>query len=75
MWRDQLLKFIGKFKYLGMEDLPQKLLVEISSINMEFIESKTGESTAGTYFISVSEIVNGVLQIGAGALLIFSNYI
>ena len=58
-----------------MEDLPQKLLVEISSINMEFIENKTGESTAGTYFISVSEIVNGVLQIGAGALLIFSNYI
>ena len=37
--RDSLLKFIGKFKYLGMEDLPQKLLVEISSINMESIEN------------------------------------
>ena len=72
---DQLFSFTGKFRYLGMEDLPQESLVQNSSINVEFLENKTGEITAGAYLISVSEIVNGVQQIGAGAILIASNYI
>ena len=38
---DQLFKFMGKFRYLGMEDLPQEFLVENSSINMEFLESNS----------------------------------
>ena len=29
---DQLFKFIGKFRFLGMEDLTQEFLVENSSI-------------------------------------------
>ena len=29
---DQLFKFMGKFRYLGMEDLPQEFLVENSPI-------------------------------------------
>ena len=72
---DQLFKFIGKFRYLRMEDLPQEFFVEITSINMEFLENKTGEITAGAYLISISEILNGVQQIRAGSLLIASNYI
>ena len=34
---DQLFKFIGKFRYLRMEDLPQEFLVEKSSINVVFL--------------------------------------
>ena len=37
---DQSFKFMGKFRYLGMEDLPQELLVGNSSINVEFLENK-----------------------------------
>ena len=39
----QLFKFIGSFRYLGIEDLPQEFFVEISSVNVEFFENKTGE--------------------------------
>ena len=56
---DQLFKFIGKFRYLGMEYLPQEFLVENSSINVEFLENKTREITAGAYLITISEILNG----------------
>ena len=70
-----MFKFIGRFRYLGKEDLPQEFLVENSSINVEFLENKTGEITAETYMISVSEIVNGIQQIAPGALIIINNYI
>ena len=43
----QLLKFIGQFRYLRMEDLPQEFLVENSSINVEFLENKTGKLQLG----------------------------
>ena len=72
---DHLFKFTGKFRYLRMEDLPQELLEENSSINVEFLKNKTGFVTPGAYLISISEIVHGVQQIGAGALLIVNNYI
>ena len=71
---DQLFKFIGKFRYLEMEDLSHEFLVENSSINMEYLENKTGEITARVYLISLSEIVNRVQQIGTGALLIVSDF-
>ena len=72
---DHLFKFIGKFRYLGIEDLPQEFLVENVSVNVKFLENKTGEVTAGAYLTSISEIGNGVRQIGAGALVIVNNYI
>ena len=40
---DQLLESVGRFKYLGIEDLPQELLNENSSINVELLENKTQE--------------------------------
>ena len=70
---DQLFKFIGKIRYLGMDDLPQKLLVENSS--MEFLENKTGETTAGAYLISILKVVNSAQQFGTGPLLILRNYL
>ena len=66
----ELFKFIEKFRYLGMKDLPLEFLAENSSINMEFPENETEEITTGAYLISSSEIVNGVQQIGAGFYLL-----
>ena len=72
---DQLFKFIGKFKFLGVEDLPQELMIENCLINVELLENKTGEITAGAYLLSIAEIVNSARQIGTGALLIVNNYV
>ena len=73
--RDKLFKFVGKFRYLGMEDLPQEFLKENSSVNMKFLKSKTGEITAGTYLLSITSFVKSVQKIGTGALLIVNSYI
>ena len=73
--RDQLFKLIGKFRYLGVEDLAQKFMIENCLINVELLENKTGEITAGAYLLSITEIVNSAQQIGTGALLIVNNYI
>ena len=43
-----------------MEDLPEEFSVENCSINVEFLENKTGEITAGAYLLSVVEIRNSV---------------
>ena len=42
---------------------------------MEFLESKTGQISAKTYFLSITEILNSVHQIGNGVPLIFDNCI
>ena len=58
-----------------MEDLPQELLTENSTVNGELLESKTREITAGAYLLSVTEVVNSAQQIETGAVLIVNNYI
>ena len=50
---DQLFKFIGKFSYFGMEELPQEFSIENCTINVEFLENKTGEITAGVYLLFI----------------------
>ena len=42
---DQLFKFIGKFRYLGMEDLPQEFYIDNCSTYVKFLDNKTGEIT------------------------------
>ena len=56
-----------------MEDLSQEVFIENSSINVEFLNNRTGEITAGTYLIT--EIMCDCQQIGVGALLIIINHI
>ena len=56
-----------------MEDLPQEFSFKNCSINVEFLENKTGEITVGAYLLSIVEIRNSVWQTGAGALLLVSN--
>ena len=72
---DQLFKIISKFRYFGMEGLPQEFSIKNCSINVEFLENKTGEITAGAYLLSTVEIRNSIQQIGTGALLFVNNYV
>ena len=73
--RDLLFKSLNNYRHLGMEDLPQDLFIENSSINVEFLNIRTGEITAGTYVLSTAEIMCDCQQIGTEALLIINNYI
>ena len=54
---DFLFKYLNKYGYLGMEDLPHEFFIENSSINVEFPNIRTGETTAGAYLVSITEIV------------------
>ena len=58
-----------------MEDLPQEFFIENSTINVEFLNNKTGEISDGAYFVPITEIVSGWQKIDTGALLIINNYI
>ena len=51
---DQILRFIGRFKYLAMEDLLQGLVKENCSINVEYLDNKRDEITAGAYLLSIT---------------------
>ena len=70
-----LFKSLNNYRYLGIKDWPQEIFTENSSINVKFLNNKTGEVTAGAYVVSVTEIVGSCQQIGTGALLIINNYI
>ena len=41
-----------------MEDLLQEFVKENCSINVEFLENKTGEITVWAYLLSIAEIKN-----------------
>ena len=43
----QLLKSIGKFRYLELEDLLQGFLIKNSFVKVEFLENKIGEIRNG----------------------------
>ena len=70
-----MFKSVNNHRYLGVENLPQEFFIENSSINIEFLNNRTGEITVGAYLMSITEIVSDSQQIGAGALLIIANYI
>ena len=56
-----------------MEDLLQEFLIENCSINVEFLENKTGEVTAGLYLLSIAEIKDSFGRIGGLAAVIINN--
>ena len=58
-----------------MEDLIQEVLIKNLSINVEFLNIRTGEITARAHLVSFTEIVSDCQQIGTGAILIINNYI
>ena len=56
-------------------NLLQGLLIENSSVTVEFLDNKIGQISTGVYLKSIVEIVNRFQQIRTGALLIVNNYI
>ena len=56
-----------------MEDLLQEFLIENCFINVEFLENKTGEVTAGLYLLSIAEIKDSFVRIGGLAAVIINN--
>ena len=58
-----MLKYFDNYKYLGMEDLPQEILIEHYSINVVFINNRTRQMTAGAYIVHVTEIVSDCRQL------------
>ena len=65
---DFLFKSLSKYRYLGLEELPQEFFIENLSINIEFLNFTTGEITAGAYPVSITEIVSDYQQIVTAAL-------
>ena len=65
-----LFKSAGIWGSFGLDYILQN-----SSINVEFLNNRIGEITAGAYLLSITEIVSDCQQIGTEALLIINNYI
>ena len=70
-----MFKYLDKFRDLGIEDLPQQILIEGFAVNVQFLENKTGEIIAVAYLQSIVEFVSTVQQIGIGVLVNFNKYI
>ena len=66
---------LNNYRYPEMEDLSQEAFIENLSINIEFLNNRTGEITDGTYLVSVTEFVSDCQQIGTRVLLIINNCI
>ena len=53
-----LFKSFNNPRHLGIVDLPHEFFIEKSSINVENLNKRTGELTAGTYLVSTTEIAS-----------------
>ena len=72
---DLLFISLNNYRYPEMEDFSQEAFIENLSINIEFLNNRTGEITDGTYLVSVTEFVSDCQQIGTRVLLIINNCI
>ena len=71
---DDLFKKLNLMRILSVDDLPQNCKIEDVSLNLDYLESKTGEIVFNAYLISISEIVSSCTSKGNGALLFISGY-
>ena len=72
---DHFLDSRNNYRYLGMEDLLQEFFLENSAINIEFLDNRTAEITAGKCLVSITEIVSDCQLIDTEALLILKKHI
>ena len=72
-----MFKSPTSYRYLGMKDLPQEFFfIENSAINVEILNIRKENITAGAYLVSITGIFKSDCQkIGTGALLIMNNYV
>ena len=72
---DQLFKSLNMFRVLGVDDLPARVSIYDSAVDIVFLENKTGEITLNVYLISMTDILSTCSNHGKGALLIISGYV
>ena len=72
---DQLFKSLNMFRVLVIKDLPARVSIYDSAVNIVFLENKTGEITLNVYFISMAGILSTFSNHGKGALLTISGYV
>ena len=60
---------------LAWKPYHRSFFIENLSINVEFLNNRTGEITAVAYLVFITEIVSDCQQIGTGFLLIINDYI
>ena len=73
--KGDLFLILAIIRYLGMEDLLQEFFLENSAINIEFLDNRTAEITAGKCLVSITEIVSDCQLIDTEALLILMKHI
>ena len=56
--RDQLFKSLNIFRVLGVDDLPSRVSIYDSVVDIVFLENKTGEITLNVYLISMTDILS-----------------
>ena len=56
-------------RILSIDDLPQNCKIEDVSLNLDYLQNKTGEIVFNAYLISISEIASSSTSKGNGALL------
>ena len=61
----------GKSRYRGMEDLPQKLLIEYSSVNLKFLKNKTGETVSSKLWLVFYLLLITTLWASFGELTLY----
>ena len=73
--KDNLVKYIITFRYVGLKGFQHGFLIENCLINAGFLDNRTGPITAGTYLVPITEIISSSKQVGSGALLNVNNYV
>ena len=72
---DQLFKSLNMFRVVVIKDIPARVSIYDSAVNIVFLENKTGEITLNVYFISMADILSTFSNHGKGALLTISGYV
>ena len=63
------------FRVLGVDNLPTRVSIYDSAVDIVFLENKTGEITLNVYLISMADFLSTCSNHGKGALLIISGYV
>ena len=70
LWKGyHLFKKLDIMRILSIDDLPQNCKIEDVSLNLDYLENKTGKIVFNAYLISISDIASSSTSKGNGGLL------
>ena len=70
-----MFKSLNMFRVLGVDNLPTRVSIYDSAVDIVFLENKTGEITLNVYLISMADFLSTCSNPGKGALLLISGYV